>query len=159
MNYKEKRHAYIFDVDGTLANVDPFLHYIRNVDDVDGFKKDFDLFHRESINAMPNIEVREMLYNALFDQFDVIIVTSRREMWRPQTSFWLSKFDVPHNALFMRKNDDYRSDFDVKKDILDEIKQFWNIYHAVDDNPSVISLWELNGIPTTKIGDWDGNKD
>jgi hypothetical protein len=30
--------------------------------------------------------------------------------------------------------------------------------HAVDDNPNVIRLWEEYGIPTTKIGTWDGSK-
>jgi hypothetical protein len=107
---------------------------------------------------MPHIEVVEMLNNAFFDQMDVIIVTSRMEKWRGLTSYWLAKNDIGHNALYMRKNEDFRSDYEVKSDILNEIKKYWNVVHAVDDNPSIITLWGANGISTTKIGTWDGDK-
>ena len=59
----------------------------------------------------------------------------------------------------MRQNDDHREDYEVKKDILEYINVYWDIKHAVDDNPSIIKLWEENGIATTtKIGTWDGIK-
>ena len=145
--------AYIFDVDGTLANVDLYLHLVR------GSNKDYDAFHEASMDALPNIEVVEMLNHAFFDQMHVIIVTSRMEKWRGLTSMWLAKNDIGHHALFMREDDDNRPDYEVKKDILHKIKKHWTVAYAVDDNPNVIRLWEEYGIPTTKIGTWDGNKD
>jgi len=151
--------AVIFDVDGTLANVDPYLHHIRNIHHSPNFKKDFDTFHAESIDAEPNAEVVEMLNRAFFDQHHVIIVTSRRETWRGVTSYWLAKNDIGHHALYMRKDGDFRPDYEVKKDILLSIKKHWNVIHAIDDNPAVLKLWFEYGIPTTKIGDWDGNRD
>ena len=57
----------------------------------------------------------------------------------------------------MRADKDYRPDYEVKLDILNQIQLFWDVEHAVDDNPKIIKLWEQNGISTTKIGDWDGN--
>ena len=144
--------AHIYDVDGTLANVDQFLHFIR------GDKKDYDAFHEASIDAIPNFEVVEMLNQAFFSQVHVIIVTSRKDVWRGLTSLWLAKNDIGHHGLYMRKDDDNRPDYEVKKDILLNIKKHWNVLHAVDDNPSVIKLWEKYGIPTTKIGTWDGIK-
>ena len=144
--------AYIFDVDGTLANVDPYLHLIR------GSNKDYEAFHEASVDALPNIEVVEMLNHAFFDQMHVIIVTSRMEKWRGLTSMWLAKNDIGHHALYMRGDGDYRSDYKVKSDILDNINKYWRVTHAVDDNPNVITLWEANGITTTKIGTWDGDK-
>ena len=144
--------AYIFDVDGTLANVDPYLHHVR------GPNRDYEAFHEASIDALPNIEVVEMLNHAFFDQMHVLIVTSRKEKWRGLTSYWLAKNDIGHHALYMRSDDDNRPDYEVKKDILLKIKKHWNVIHAVDDNPNVIKLWEDHGIPTTKIGNWDGNK-
>ena len=53
--------------------------------------------------------------------------------------------------------DDF-TEFLTKKDILDKINILWDVLHAVDDNPNVIRLWEDHGIPTTKIGTWDGDK-
>ena len=150
-----KRKAWIFDVDGTLANVDSILHYIVNEDDTPEFKKNFDKFHSESIHVPPHEEVVDMLWQALVN-YDIIIVTARREEWRAHTSYWLTQHNIPHNALFMRGNKDYRPDYEIKKDILDHINLFWDVVHAVDDNPKVIKLWEENGIPTTKIGTWDG---
>jgi len=144
--------AYIFDVDGTLANVDPYLHYVR------GPNRDYEAFHEASVDALPNIEVVEMLNHAFFDQMHIIIVTSRKEKWRGLTSYWLAKNDIGHHALYMRSDDDNRPDYEVKKDILLKIKKHWNVVHAVDDNPNVIKLWEDHGIPTTKIGNWDGDK-
>jgi hypothetical protein len=147
-----KPTAYIFDVDGTLANVDEFLHFMR------GGKKDYDSFHSASINAKPNLEVFSMLDNAILKGHAILIVTSRKEKWRGLTSMWLAKNNARSHALFMRDNDDNRPDYEVKKDILNKIQDFWVVVHAVDDNPNVIRLWEENKIPTTKIGTWDGVK-
>ncbi len=147
-----KQAAYIFDVDGTLANVDPYIHLVR------GPNKNYEAFHEASINALPNFEVVQMLNEAFFDQMHVLVVTSRKEKWRGITSLWMAKNDIGHHALYMRHNDDNRPDYEAKKDMLTEIRKHWNVVHAIDDNPNVIKLWEEYGIPTTKIGTWDGNK-
>jgi hypothetical protein len=107
---------------------------------------------------VPNFEVIQMLNEAFFDQMHVLIVTSRKEIWRGLTSYWLAKNDIGHHALYMRNDEDNRPDYEVKKDILLKIKKHWNVIHAVDDNPNVIKLWKEYGIDTTKIGTWDGNK-
>jgi phosphoglycolate phosphatase-like HAD superfamily hydrolase len=152
-----KRRAWIFDVDGTLANVDSILHHVQNINDVEEFKKDFNKFHGESINVPPHQEVVDMVWNTIDSgKSDIIVVTARREEWRAHTSYWLRKNNIPHHALFMRGNKDYRPDYEVKLDILAHINLFWDVVHAVDDNPKVIKLWEENGISTTKIGNWDG---
>jgi hypothetical protein len=147
-----KPKAHIYDVDGTLANVDPYLHHVR------GSNRDYDAFHEASIDALPNMEVVEMLNNAVADQYAILVVTSRKDKWRGLTSMWLAKNNLRSHALFMRADDDNRPDYEVKKDILDKINRHWNVVHAVDDNPNVIRLWKENGIPTTKIGTWDGDK-
>lgn len=154
----EKHLAYIFDVDGTLANTDPYLHYIKNVDDEPEFKKNYDKFHGESMNAVPHKEVVDMLKKAYEAGYHILVVTARRESWRAHTSLWMTLNGIPHHALFMRKLDDYRTDYEAKKDILDQINEHWHVVHAVDDNPHIIRLWEENNIPTTKIGTWDGTR-
>jgi uncharacterized HAD superfamily protein len=148
-----KPTAYIFDVDGTLANVDPYLHLVR------GSNKDYDAFHEASIDALPNLDVVQMLNNAVADRHAILVVTSRKDKWRGLTSMWLAKNNLRSHALFMRADDDHRPDYEVKKDILEKINNHWNVVHAIDDNPSVIKLWEDHSIPTTKIGTWDGRKD
>lgn len=154
-----RKKAWIFDVDGTLANVDSILHHVVNQDrTTEKFKKNFYKFHAESINVPPHAEVVDMVWEALEKNYVIIVVTARNEEWRAHTSYWLDKANVPHTALFMRPQGDYRPDYDVKKDILEQINLFWEPIHAVDDNPNIIKLWEENGIETTKIGDWDGQR-
>jgi hypothetical protein len=148
-----KQIAHIYDIDGTLANVDPYLHYVR------GSNKDYDAFHEASIDALPNIDVIEMLNNSVSDGHAILIVTSRKEKWRGLTSLWLAKNNIRSHALFMRSDNDNRPDYEVKKDILIKINNYWHVSHAIDDNPNVIRLWKENNISTTKIGDWDGSKD
>jgi hypothetical protein len=153
-----KRPAWIFDVDGTLVNVDPILSIILNQDrSTDSFKRNYDEFHKESINCEPHKDVVNMLLEARKD-FDIIIVTARKEKYRNLTSRWLKNNNLTHDALFMRQNEDYREDYAVKKDILEYVNVYWDVKHAVDDNPSIIELWKENGIETTKIGTWDGIK-
>ena len=147
-----KPTAHIYDVDGTLANVDPFLHFVR------GDKKDYDAFHEASVDAIPNMNVLEMLNNSVSDGHSVLIVTSRKEKYRSLTSMWLAKNNIRSHALFMRANDDNRPDYEAKKDMLEKITKLWDVTHAIDDNPNVIRLWEDHNIPTTKIGTWDGIK-
>ena len=149
---KIKPSAHIYDVDGTLANVDPYLHHVRGSD------RDYDAFHEASIDALPNIEVLEMLNNSVSDGNSILVVTSRKEKYRGLTSMWLAKNNIRSHGLFMRADDDNRPDYEAKKDMLDKISKLWDVTHAVDDNPNVIRLWEDHSIPTTKIGNWDGNK-
>jgi hypothetical protein len=147
-----KPTAYIFDVDGTLANVDPYLHLVR------GSNRDYDAFHEASIDALPNIEVVEMLNNAVSDKHAILVVTSRKEKYRGLTSMWLAKNNIRSHGLFMRADDDNRTDYETKRDMLNKITKLWDVTHAVDDNPNVIRLWQDYDIPTTKIGTWDGVK-
>jgi phosphoglycolate phosphatase-like HAD superfamily hydrolase len=151
-----KRKAWIFDVDGTLANVDSVLHYIVNENNQPNFQKDFNKFHENAVNVPAHHEVIDMLWEAMSRDRAIIVVTARKEEWRAHTSYWLSKNGAPHDALFMRGKRDNRSDYEVKKDILEHINLFWDVEHAIDDNPKIIKLWEENGIHTTKIGNWDG---
>jgi len=147
-----KPTAHIYDVDGTLANVDPYLYFVR------GSTRDYDAFHSASLNALPNFEVLEMLNNSVADGNAILVVTSRKEKYRGLTSMWLAKNNIRSHGLYMRPDCDTRPDYEVKKDMLDKINKLWDVKHAVDDNPNVIRLWEDNNISTTKIGTWDGVK-
>jgi FMN phosphatase YigB (HAD superfamily) len=153
-----KRPAWIFDVDGTLVDVDPILNILLGQDrSSESFKKNYDDFHKASISCDPHKDVVDMVWQVC-NELDIIIVTARKEKYRALTARWLKNNNVPHDALFMRQDDDHREDHEVKKDILEHINVYWDVKHAVDDNPSIIKLWEDNGITTTKIGNWDGVK-
>ena len=144
-----KPTAYIFDMDGTLADVRSIRHHVLNE------PKDFDAFHDASINVPPHQHVVDLLNNAISEGHQIIIVTARRAKWRDHTAMWLALNNIHSDALFMRGDDDRRKDYEVKKDILETIRQAWTVVHAVDDNPRIIKLWEEEGIPNTIIDGWE----
>lgn len=144
-----KRPCAIFDMDGTLANVSGIRHLVAQR------PKDFDAFHRESVNVPPNHEVVALAQDFHDNGIDVVVVTARKHMWRNQTAWFLAMHEVPSVALFMRHDKDQRKDVEVKRDILARIRQTWEPVAAVDDNPSVVALWVEEGIPTHVVPGWD----
>lgn len=145
------RTAVIFDMDGTLANVSSIRHHLRPVER----RKDFESFHRESVNVPPHKSVVHHAQLAHMLGHAVLIVTARKHKWRHHTAWWLALNNVPSDMLMMRRDDDQRPDYEVKADMLHIIRHFYDVVHAVDDNPSVIRLWEENQIPTTTVPGWE----
>jgi uncharacterized HAD superfamily protein len=141
--------AVIVDMDGTLADVTSIRHHVRQR------PKDFDAFHRESVNVPPHDHVVQQVRDFKAAGHDILIVTARKARWRHHTAMWLALNDVPNDALFMRGDKDGRVDVEVKKDILDNISLNWTIVHAIDDNPSIIRLWEDHNIPVTIVPGWE----
>ena len=84
-----------------------------------------------------------VLYNYIFGQTIVLIDPHKDEL-----NVMMNHCEYGFIELFTIQS--------ANQDILEHIKLFWNPIHAVDDNPKIIKLWEENGIPTTKIGTWDG---
>lgn len=140
--------AAIFDMDGTLADVSSIRHHVM------GTGRNFDAFHSASIDVPPIQQAVDLAHQARTDGHDVIVVTARKAKWRSLTSFWLAMHEIPSDALFMRHDFDDRPDSEVKKDILDRIRQRWNPVLAVDDRPSVCAMWRSQGIPTIVIPGW-----
>jgi phosphoglycolate phosphatase-like HAD superfamily hydrolase len=151
MNNKPK--AIIFDMDGTLADVRGIRHYLRPTPP--SRKKDFDAFHSESVDCPPNSAVVNHAMVAHLLGYKILIVTARRHMWRHHTAWWLALHGVPSDMLIMRGDADNRPDYLVKRDMLATLRRAYTIVHAVDDNPSVIALWNEEGIPTTIIEGWE----
>ena len=146
------RNAIIVDMDGTLADVSGIRHHIvPPTPKPKGWYKDFHAFHSESVNVPANRSVVDHAIRASLLGTAVLIVTARRAMYRHQTAWWLALNGGPSDALYMRGDKDGREDYLVKRDILAAIRTSWNPIHAIDDNPSVIALWESEGIPTTIV--------
>lgn len=126
--------AIICDLDGTLA-----LYEAKSKQD--HYERDFE-------NDIVNEHVRNLIKYA---DKDVIIFTSgRKEQFREQTENFLKKAGFEYGQdyiLFMRKQDDNRPDYIVKKEMyVDFIKDYFNVVFVVDDRPQVVRLWRSLGL-------------
>ena len=138
--------AEIFDMDGTLTDVRSIRHHVM------GKVRNFHAFHTESVNCPPNIDVVEAARRAHREGRAVLIVTARSFEFAMHTMFWLTMNEVPYDQLYMRRNGDYRPDFEVKRGILDMIRaDGYNPVRAHDDNPAIWDVWEEAGIETVKV--------
>lgn len=150
-----KPEAFIFDMDGTLANVEGIRHHlIPPSDKPKKWSKNFEAFHEESANVPVNLSVKNEVIKAYELGYKILIVTARMHKYRHHTAWFLALNNIPSDALYMRKNNDYRKDYIVKYEILQQIKQRYTPVHAFDDNPAVIKLWEENNITTTIVPGW-----
>ncbi len=142
---ESRKQAIIFDMDGTLNDVRLVRHFIVDK------PKNWELFHRHSYNCPTNPDVVSILRDAVSNNLVILIVTARQEIYRETTEAWLNKHNIPFENMFMRKDGDFRPDYQAKKDILKEIRSYYDVVHAVDDNPNVRDLWKENDILTTVV--------
>lgn len=147
--------AAILDMDGTLCDVSSIRYHVNPTHAAFSGRKRFDLFHAASIDCPPHrAAIREYEHSRRLGQA-ILIVTARKLMWRYHTMFWLLEHQIVYDELLMRKDNDDRPDYEVKADILRDLRQLgYAPQVAVDDNPAVIRLWKDHGIPTVQIPGW-----
>ena len=141
----------IFDVDGTLMNIEHRRKYVES--EQKDWKKFFEYMEFDTIRD----DVFQLAH-ALHDSGYVIIVCSgRNEKHRELTEKQLAFGKLEYHALMMRGNDDYRPDWEVKREMLADMRnEGLDPKIAVDDRPSVVSMWRDHGLTCFDVGGWDG---
>lgn len=133
----------VFDIDGTLANIEHRLDYVRSK------PKNWRAFEA----GIPNDKVNEpvaKVFHALHNGENTLIFASgRNESSRGATVDWLELNGMGnYERLYMRSADDFRSDDVVKQEILDKIVYDYGKKPDMvfDDRPRVVSMWRRNDI-------------
>lgn len=149
-NRPEKRgqHAVGFDLDGTLADVRSIRHFV--IKDEKG-RRNFDMFHRSSLFVPPHPEVVQMMKDAKAAGYAVLITTARGAEYAEVSQRWLKENGLEFDNYYCRPKGDFRSDYEVKKDLYDIISRDYDLIHQVDDNPAAIKAWEEKGVMVTKV--------
>lgn len=160
----------ICDLDGTIANIEHRLHYIK------GPKKDWDSFNKACVDDTVNKDVREILWN-LYDKGrwekfkdglkgsarKVYFFSGRSEAVRKETEEWLHKYvvspsmcdDEKRPNLFMRKEGDFRNDVEVKRDMLHELCITpEEVLCILDDRQGVVDMWREEGFRCLQVDAW-----
>jgi|APCry1669193128_1035447.scaffolds.fasta_scaffold84054_1 phosphoglycolate phosphatase-like HAD superfamily hydrolase len=109
---------YIFDIDGTLADVSHRLHYIT------GETKDWDAFFAACGDDKPIFEVITVARALANMGNNLVYSTGRPSTVEVKTTGWMDKYRVPlvnEGHLFMRTAGDHREDNEVKAELYDKI--------------------------------------
>lgn len=154
--------CYLFDIDGTLADLTHRLHHIAGEFDAQGMTKpkNWDAFYDACVDDKP---IEHMLKVAFFLGLDadIIFVSGRAERCREATMAWL-KTNLPtfdwnatsERELYMRANGDHRPDDIVKGELLDKIiADGWRPIMAFDDRSRVVKMWRARGIPCAQVAE------
>lgn len=126
--------AIIFDVDGTIAEMDgrgPFE------------------WHRVGEDK-PRDLIIQMLRNYADMGYRIVICSGRSDECAGETTDWLNEHvgSIYWHHLWMRKAGDFRKDNAVKEEIFwTNIAHRYNIVACVDDRPQMIRLWYELKIP------------
>lgn len=139
-----ERMLIVFDIDGTLANIEHRLDFVRSK------PKNWPAFDAGIPNDKVNPHVAEVFHSLRDAGHDIVFASGRNERSRDATVAWLKEngFWLVSSHLYMRKADDFRGDDIVKKEILDEMTRAWGRKPDMvfDDRPRVVRMWRDNGI-------------
>lgn len=143
-----KERAIIVDIDGTLANIDHRLVFMKekDTDSEKSQKKDWKNFFANIPGDTVNEWCKEIM-SAFFDTNQVILCSGRPDDYQKVTEDWLEDNQVEYDKLFMRARGDFRRDDVIKQIILDfELKTRYDILFTVDDRKNVTDMWRKNGL-------------
>ena len=136
--YETKNLIALFDVDGTLANIDHRLHFLKRGTNE---KPDWTGFFVAMDKDIVRPEIKSMI-DDVYPYHDIVLVTGRPEKYRAKTETWLKNNNIRYNALLMREDGDRRSDDITKQEILDLYIDKKLVDIVVDDRKK---LWKCGG--------------
>ena len=137
----------IFDVDGTLMNIDHRRHHVEQR------PKDWKAFRKDMIYDTPNKDVVMMAKLLQEAGHRIIISTGRLEEDKELTLKQLKDAGVNYSlALFRGMWEQYHSDSEVKEGMLADMKKLgFNPTMAFDDRDRVVDMWRANGLRVFQV--------
>lgn len=153
---------FVFDLDGTLANIDHRLRFIKS--DKAGYevKPRWDLFFQACVSDTP-IQWAIDLINTLYRNgrtsattSEVLILTGRNEVVRKETEEWLKRYSVLYDYLHMRPKNNYEPSHVIKAKMLEDFlrdKDF-QVQFIVEDEQKVVDNWRKLGYNVLQCNAW-----
>lgn len=142
----ELKNIVVCDIDGTVADCEHRRHFVQG-------EKDWKGFFSAMAEDTPRLDVYEKAMDlAVANDGELIFVTARPEDYREVTEKWLEKHGMDHLHMIMRPSKNTRPDTEVKQTILEKYLKKYNIIKVFDDRPSVIRMWQENGLEVEDVG-------
>lgn len=133
--------AIIVDLDGTLCDVEHRVHHVRSK------PKNWSAFNQAMDQDKPYFWCIELIAAMQARGYKIYFVTGRDENFREMTSAWLKLHHVSYDHLYMRADQDFREDSEVKEEIyITHIEKNSQVLFVVDDRKSVVERWRKLGL-------------
>jgi len=146
------KNTVIFDLDGTLANVDAR----RKISTKSNSKLDWNkFFDPDNIKLdIPNDPVVKMAQLLAEDGFNIFIFSGRSDKTINATRSWLTRNRIPFHKLVMRDQARiFMPDDQLKEQYLNDHVDIDNIFAVFDDRQKVVDMWRKNGLTTFQVAD------
>lgn len=154
--YEPRRGLYIFDLDGTLANIDHRKHILEQTDNPNRWREFYSLCDKDT----PNYAVMKTLHMLWSTGADIWFFSGRSDEVREKTVQWIEKYTYFRSGaldtiLMMRCAGDFTPD--------DKLKEQWlknmllvdrnRLIAVFDDRTKVVKMWRRNGVPCFQVAD------
>lgn len=157
-------NLYVFDLDGTMADISHRLHYIKSSKPGYSVKPHWKEFFEACVDDKPiawTIDLFKVLYEASSYQYNErLILTGRSEVVRDQTDKWLIHNGIFYDYLIMRPEKNYQPDDILKPKLLEDFlrgKDF-NVQFIVEDRQKVVNKWRQLGYHVLQCDAWEETK-
>jgi hypothetical protein len=139
----------IVDIDNTLSLSDNRFNLAKKPNG----KTDWDIVHDPDniILDKPFYPMIDLVKKYKSDGFEIILLTGRPESVRNATEFWLQKYDIEYEQLYMREKKEHFLKAPIFKRKVYEERIKSNIFCAYDDDEEIIQMWNSLGIPAFKV--------
>lgn len=144
------KKTVIFDVDGTIADVEHRRHFVNGNNDWDSFRK-------ETVNDTPVQWVCDIAKRFIAQGDEVAFFSARNESERDitekQISDWIGD---GHKGVFLRPDGDFTPDDVFKSELADKfIDMGGKIDLIFDDRQKVVNMWRDKGFTVVQVADGD----
>lgn len=137
----------IFDLDGTLANIEHRLHFIKNG------RKNWDQFYLHCQFDEPIVPIIKTFQTLKFAHRLEIWTGRSKQVWK-ETQEWLRLHDVMPGRIRMREEGDYTPDHILKEQWLHESIYLQNKPDLVfEDRSRMIEMWRKNGVQAVQVSE------
>lgn len=147
------RPLFIFDLDGTLADITHRRHFVENR------ANRWQEFFAACVRDEPKHDVISVMH-ALYPQHDVWIFSGRSDQVRAETMSWLeqhTQIQWSERDVRMRKAGDYTADDVLKRrwyeQMLDVDKA--RLVAVFDDRDRIVKMWRELGVPCYQVAPGD----
>jgi phosphoglycolate phosphatase-like HAD superfamily hydrolase len=147
---RQKLKAVVWDLDGTLADDRARAHFVEVEQ---GRKRDWKSYF-DAIEEDPPIAASMEILRALHNTgFRIVFLTGRPEYTRPKTKRWLEANGLTdYDELRMRPDGERRPAGEFKVDVIEELREKYELVCAFEDRIDVAESLRLSGVPVFLYG-------